>query len=206
MCLTQVGIFEGCSIVTVMVTIFTRWEALQGQRRGILVSVSPGLSTVFHVIDTQHTFLGIGLIASLLSKPFLGTLFSQSSKAGMTNRLHLPDGRQWVPRCGGDVDSTSPGTEERSAARSLTGSECRLERRMAQMLQMPRPRLEGMQRSPMLPFCGYAASQVLCVKPLLTARWLTRKAQGLAPPTTCAAAGRVTPVPGNLKTRHPQCC
>lgn len=114
-------------------------------------------------------------------KTIWGTIYSPNSfsplrRGWQIDFISLTDGQQWMPRRGDDMNSTTrPGTEERSAARS----ECRLERRMAQMLQMPHPWLEGMQRSPRSPFCGCAASQMLCFKLLPAARWLTAKARTL---------------------------
>lgn len=120
----------------------------------------------------------------------------------MTNRLHLPDGRQWMPRRGDDVDSTTESWHR--------GKECG-------SLGMP-PWKDGTD-APYAPPPGWKACNAhpcylsVAMLPLrcpalshcsLHAGWPGRP-RPCPSNYLCRQAGRVTPLPGHLKTRHPQC-
>lgn len=77
---------------------------------------------------------------------------------------------------------------------------------VAQMsyISHPWPRRKASNNSPIFPFCCYAASRVLCIKPLLIKCWLTKKAKAFPLDLPVWQTGRVTTLPGNLKTWHPK--
>lgn len=61
------------------------------------------------------------------------------------------------------------------------------------------------QHSPVLPFCCYTASRMLCIKPLLIKCWLTSKAKAFQFDQPALKQVKSWLEPGNLKTRHPRC-
>ena len=99
----------------------------------------------------------------------------------MTNRLHLTlIDWQWMPGSIKDTDfktNSCPGGEECRSFTTPPGKNGGTH----VLYSHPWCRRRASNNSPIFPFCCYAVSRVLCIKPLLIKCWSTRKAKAFPP-------------------------